>query len=110
MTKFIAGNWKMNGSKNDLDKWFQDFFRNDINNDNTVLVCVPSVYVDYANQLSQKYHNGKVFIGCQDVNQKEKGAFTGNTSAVFLNELGIKYSIVGHSERRMNEGETDELV
>ena len=110
MSKFITGNWKMNGSKDDLDKWFWDFFENELNNDNTVLICVPSIYVDYANKLAKKYYNNRVFVGCQDVHQEEKGAYTGNTSTVFLNELGIKYTIIGHSERRMYEGETDELV
>lgn len=121
MTKIIAGNWKMNGSKTLLNQWFEDFFNNAIQYEKengkqlpNILICVPSIYAEYAKTLADKYNTKtkqiKVFIGCQDIHQEDTGAFTGNTSALFLNDFDLKYTIVGHSERRMYEGETDELV
>ena len=118
----ISGNWKMNGSKKDLDQWFEDFFKqakefeknNTIKDNPLLLICVPDLYFSYAQELAKKYNATtktlKVNIGLQDLHQEDKGAFTGNTSAVFAEEFGCNYSILGHSERRQYQHESNEIV
>jgi triosephosphate isomerase len=121
MQKLILGNWKMNGSKSDLESWFGDFFKNATEFEKTyrgeapvVLICVPAIFIEYAQKLADKFNprtkNIKVNIGSQDIHQEDKGAFTGNISALFIKDFGLKYTLVGHSERRQYEGETSELV
>ena len=112
----------MNGSKKDLDQWFEDFFKqannfeasNNVQDNTLILICVPDLYFAYANELAQKYNTTtkklKVQIGLQDLHQEDKGAFTGNTSAVFAKEFGCKYSILGHSERRQYQQESNDIV
>lgn len=122
MISVLAGNWKMNGSKKDLDTWFKDFFEKavDFEKNNlikeipTILICVPSIYIDYALKLADEYNKKtsklKVFVGGQDCHYEDKGAFTGNISPLFLNEFGCEFVITGHSERREYEQETNEIV
>lgn len=121
MIRIISGNWKMNGSLADLDNWFKDFFNKAVDFEKThsekvsdVLICVPSIYIQYASKLAEEYNkktkNIKVFIGSEDCHQENKGAFTGNISPVMLKEFGVKYTIIGHSERRQFEKETNILV
>ncbi|MDR1203374.1 MAG: triose-phosphate isomerase [Tannerellaceae bacterium] len=121
MQKLILGNWKMNGSKSNLESWFSGFFKNVTEFEKTykgeasvVLICVPAIFIEYAQNLADEYNlktkNIKVNIGSQDIHFEDKGAFTGNTSALFIKDFGIKYTLVGHSERRQYEGETSELV
>ncbi len=124
MTSIISGNWKMNGSKAMIDQWFEDFTNsaisfeknNQIDKDKLplILICLPDVYLEYAINKSEEYNKKmkqfKVFIGAEDAYYEEKGAFTGNTSPAFLKEIGCKYTLVGHSERRQYQHETDSLV
>lgn len=98
--KIIAGNWKMNGSRSALIE-MQDALAN-VETENTVVLCVPFVFVAMA--------NGSAAIGAQDVSNHDHGAFTGEVSAAMLHDAGAKYVIVGHSERRMYHGETNEIV
>lgn len=117
MVKIIAGNWKMNGSKSDLETWFKDFY-NCVNNYKgsdsipEVLISVPSIYLQTAKEIAKNYNNAnfKVNIGSEDCHYEAKGAFTGNISSIMLKEFDINYSIVGHSERRQYEMETNDIV
>ena len=99
--KIIAGNWKMNGSVSDLDK-MQDSLSK-ITTENRVILCVPFVFIPNAT-------TGPAAIGAQDVSAHDHGAFTGEISASMLADVGVKYVIVGHSERRMYHAETNEIV
>ncbi|KOP27055.1 triosephosphate isomerase [Hapalosiphon sp. MRB220] len=75
--------------------------------DREVVLCVP--FTDL-NLLSKSLHGSRVQLGAQNVHWEENGAYTGEISGPMLQEIGIRYVIVGHSERRQYFGETDETV
>lgn len=108
MKKLIAGNWKMNGSLAANEALIKALLAG-ANGPWTcnVAVCVPSVYLAQVQALTQ---GSAIALGAQDVSQHESGAFTGENSAAMLRELGVRYAIVGHSERRQYHGETDTVV
>ena len=108
MKKLIAGNWKMNGSLAANEALVRALLAGAATPWNcTVAVCVPSVYLAQVQALTQ---GSAIALGAQDVSQHESGAFTGENSAAMLRELGVRYAIVGHSERRQYHGETDAVV
>ena len=75
--------------------------------DREVILCVP--FTDLS-MLSRNLHGGRVRMGAQNVHWAENGAYTGEISAAMLTEIGVRYVIIGHSERRQYFGETDETV
>lgn len=108
MKKLIAGNWKMNGSLAANEALIQALLKGaDMPWACNVAVCVPSVYLAQVQALTQ---GSAIALGAQDVSQHESGAFTGENSAAMLRELGVRYAIVGHSERRQYHSETDAVV
>lgn len=98
--KFVIGNWKMNGSRALLREMIQKM--RDIKSKNHAVLCVPFTMLDEKNDV--------VALGAQDVSTHERGAYTGEISASMLAEVGAKYVIVGHSERRMYHDETNDIV
>ncbi len=98
----LVANYKMNGNKEFYSKVNKIF--NKIKVADTIVLCPPFVYMPYF-----KIRNKNVFIGAQDVATLENKQSTGQTSGKMLNEFGVKYSIIGHSERRAI-GETNEVV
>jgi len=104
----VVGNWKMNGSREksrallaDILSGLVQFAKADVG------VCPPSVYLPDASELLK---NSSVLLGSQNVADQDEGAFTGEISALMLNEFGCSLAIVGHSERRMLYGESSALV
>ena len=73
-----------------------------------VAVCVPSVYLSQLQGLLASQQ--AIALGSQNVSQHENGPYTGDVSAEMLKEFGVRYAIVGHSERRMHQAETDTNV
>ena len=105
--KLIAGNWKMNGSIASNDALVRAVVAGMKDAACTVAVCVPAPYLA---QLQLLRHGSQLELGAQDVSRHEQGAYTGETSAAMLKEFGVRYAIVGHSERRQYHGEGDQLV
>ena len=108
MRKFvIAGNWKMNHSPNDTREFFGKF--NDLVKDakNEVVICVP--YIDVAAAL-ECTEGTNIRIGAQNLNHAVAGALTGDVSVKMLGDIGVKYSVIGHSERRTFHHETDDFI
>lgn len=79
----------------------------DIPNDREIVLCVP--FTDLST-LSKTLHGSCIQVGAQNVHWEENGAFTGEISATMLTEIGVRYVVVGHSERRQLFGETNETV
>lgn len=106
--KLIAGNWKMNGSLAANAALIGELLAGIGQPACDVAVCVPAVYLAQVQLLLAG--QGGIALGAQDVSQHESGAYTGDVSAAMLKELGARYVIVGHSERRQYQGETDAQV
>ena len=109
MTKLIIGNWKMNGSGS-LIATMVEALKGVIEQTSSraqVVICPPFPYLGL---LKQAVGEGAIGIGAQNVHTQLSGAFTGEISVTILKEWGTTHCIVGHSERRSNFGETDELV
>ena len=104
----IAGNWKMNQLASTI-KPFMEELKANMPKTRTcdVVLCAPAVMVP---ALIRAGKDCKVAVGAQDVSKYEKGAYTGEISAAQLSDIGAKYCIVGHSERRQYHGEDDMLV
>lgn len=105
---FIAGNWKMNGSRDSI-KALLDGLKAGIGSVDKadVAVCAPFIYLpDVAQQLA----GTAIAWGAQNVSTEAKGAYTGEIAASMIADFACKYIIVGHSERRSYYGETDEIV
>lgn len=105
--KLIAGNWKMNGSAAANAALVEALRAGLAGASCQMAICVPAVYLS---QVAQLVQNSDIGLGAQDVSAYDSGAYTGEISAAMLRECGVRYVIVGHSERRQYHGETDANV
>lgn len=100
--KLVVGNWKMNGMRAQLPEVEAIGAIAAAHPAVEVGVCVPATLIEPASKVS-----GAAFVGAQDCHMKASGAHTGNVCAGMLKEAGASWVIVGHSERRQDQGETD---
>ena len=104
----IAGNWKMNMLASEVKPFIEQLKENmPKTRACDVVLCTPAVMISAMIKAGKEC---KVAAGGQDVSKYEKGAYTGEVSASQLADIGAKYCIVGHSERRQYHGEDDMLV
>jgi len=105
---YVVGNWKMNPVTLDGARALFDEVENEVYKQKSdrvdVAVCMPYLF------LSDFDSDGKVRLGAQDLFWEKEGAFTGEISGDMLRKIGVRYSIVGHSERRRYLGESDRMV
>ena len=104
----IAGNWKMNMLASSVKPFMEELKENMAKTKTCdVVLCTPAVMIPAMVKAGKEL---RVAAGGQDVSKYEKGAYTGEISASQLADVGAKYCIVGHSERRQYHGESDKLV
>lgn len=105
----VAGNWKMNGSRDSNASLMHDIvFESRQYPDVDILVCPPAVYLQ---SVGQSIDGSAIQIGAQNLcDQPKPGAFTGEIHGGMLRDLGCSHVLVGHSERRALYGESNEIV
>lgn len=106
--KIVAGNWKMNKNWAEAKELLLgvNSFVSSRNPKCEVIVAPPATYLLNAAEIFQS----NAEISAQNVSEFEPGAYTGEISTDILNSIGVKYSIIGHSERRSIFGETNEQI
>ena len=105
--KIIAGNWKMNMTPSEAVALVNELKPLVVNDEVDVVFCVPAIDIIPAMEAA----NGtNIQIGAENMYFEEKGAYTGEISPNMLNDAGVKYVIIGHSERREYFAETNETV
>ena len=106
----VAGNWKMNGSREFSNALVHDVIEGAgaLDDGVEVVLCPPFVYLERVGDLLSARRG--VALGAQDVDCHEGGAHTGDVAGAMLRDVGCDYVIVGHSERRARHGESDAAV
>ncbi len=105
--RIVAGNWKMNHNPMETIEFFKEFNNLVKDSEHEIVLCVPYIDVESAIENTE---NTNIKIGTQNLNHEEAGALTGDVSCKMLQDIGIKYSIIGHSERRQYHHETDDFI
>ena len=104
---FIAGNWKMFKTKAEAIAFAEEFRELYKDTDVQTAICAPFTNLE---ALKEAFAGTELKVGAQNVHFADEGAFTGEISVSMLEEIGVDFCIVGHSERRQYFGETDETV
>ena len=105
--KIIAGNWKMNMTPTEAVALVNQLKPLVVNDEVDVVFCVPAIDIIPAMEAAK---GSNIRIGAENMYFEEKGAYTGEISPNMLVDAGVKYVIIGHSERREYFAETDETV
>src|SRR3989344_4520029 len=104
--KIIIANWKMNPlTEKDAGKLFTQIAKNlSVLRKTEVVICPPFIYLEKLKKFSRK-----IILGAQNAFRGDTGAFTGEVSSAMLYELGVRYVILGHSERRARGENNDDI-
>ncbi|WP_038051412.1 triose-phosphate isomerase [Thioalkalivibrio sp. ALJ1] len=107
-TPLVAGNWKMNGSR-DANRALLSSLKDRLGaiQGVDVAVCPPAVYLP---EIAESLSGSAIAVGAQDCSDEASGAFTGELAGSMLAEVGCRYVIVGHSERRERQNESSAWV
>ena len=105
--KISAGNWKMNMTPSEAVELVNTLKPLVVTDEADVVFCVPSIDIIPAMEAAK---GSNIQIGAENMYYEEKGAYTGEISPNMLTDVGVKYVIIGHSERREYFAETDETV
>ncbi|MBK77766.1 MAG: triose-phosphate isomerase [Flavobacteriaceae bacterium] len=105
--KIVIGNWKMNNDSFETKTLLNKLIKYDFNND--VAIMVSPSFTNLQNSVIY-LSDSKIEVIAQNVNESEKGAFTGEVSSSMLKSIGVSRSIIGHSERRSIYNETDNML
>ena len=105
--KIIAGNWKMNMTPSEAVKLVETLKPLVVNDEVDVVFCVPAISIVPAMEAAK---GTNINIGAENMYFEESGAYTGEIAPNMLTDVGVKYVIIGHSERREYFAETDETV
>lgn len=103
----IIGNWKMNKNLDQALSLVKEIVTKDLDESVEKVICVPYLYVNEIRKILEK---SDIELGAQNMYFEKKGAFTGEISPTMLKSCGVKYVILGHSERRNIFKETDDLI
>ena len=105
--KIIAGNWKMNKTPSEAVALVNELKPLVANDDVDVVFCVPAIDIIPCLEAAK---GSNIEIGAENMYYQESGAYTGEIAPAMLTDVGVKYVIIGHSERREYFAETDETV
>jgi len=105
--KIIAGNWKMNMTPTEAVELVNTLKPLVASDDVEVVFCVPAIDIIPAMEAAK---GSNIHIGAENMYYEDKGAYTGEISPAMLKDAGVKYVVIGHSERREYFAETDETV
>jgi triosephosphate isomerase (TIM) len=105
--RIVAGNWKLHGSRAFAHALLQAVIESRPQSAADIVVLPP---MPYLSELIEHYAEKGLLFGAQDVSVNEQGAFTGEVSASILLDVGCRYGLVGHSERRQLHSESNELI
>lgn len=105
--KIIAGNWKMNKTPSETVTLINELKPLVVTEDADVIFCVPAISLTTAIEAAK---GSNILIGAENMYYEESGAFTGEIAPNMLTDIGVKYVIIGHSERREYFAETDVTV
>ena len=105
--KIVAGNWKMNMTPSEAVKLVETLKPLVVNDEVDVVFCVPAIDIIPVMEATK---GTNIQVGAENMYYEEKGAYTGEISPAMLTDVGVKYVVLGHSERREYFAETDETV
>jgi triosephosphate isomerase len=106
----IIANWKMNGSKEEVKNWIDNFNDHvEYENQSGCIFCPPSCFLDNANEIISS-NNIQLNLGSQDLDPDADNPSTGGISGKMLKDLGCDYVLIGHSERRMYFNEHEDVL